>query len=101
MRHFTPDKNQAEWEEVQKRLNVGYNKECYYPDWLTNIVMEKKPSGSWRICVDYAYINKACLKDCFPFPKINQLEDSISYHGYLTFMDTYADFHQIPMWERY
>lgn len=35
------------------------------------------------MCVDYTYLNRPCLKDYFPFSKINQLEDLISYHGYL------------------
>ncbi|XP_071739720.1 uncharacterized protein [Rutidosis leptorrhynchoides] len=31
----------------------------------------KKADGSWRMCVDYKDINKACPKDNYPMPKID------------------------------
>lgn len=38
--------------------------------------MVKKPSGKWRMCVDFMDLNKACPKDSFPLPHINLLIDS-------------------------
>ena len=38
--------------------------------------MVKKTNGKWRICVDFTDLNKACPKDKFPLPKIDQLVDS-------------------------
>ena len=69
----------------------------YYPDWLTNIVMVKKANGKWRMCVDFTDLNKACPKDSYPLPRIDQLVDSIAGHKLLSFMDTFSGYNQIKM----
>ena len=48
--------------------------------------------------MDYTDLNKACPKDSFPPPKLDQLVDSTAGHALLSFMDAYSGFHQIPMW---
>ena len=58
-------------EEVAKFKKVGAIKEVFYPKWLANTVVVKKKSGKWRVCVDFMDLNKACLKDPFPIPKID------------------------------
>ena len=69
----------------------------FYPEWLANIVMVKKNNGKWRMCVDFTDLNKACLKDSFPLPRINQLVDSTTGHKLLSFMDAFSDYYQIMM----
>ena len=39
------------------------------------------------MCVDFTDLNKACPKDSFPLPRIDQLVDSTAGHKLLTFMD--------------
>ncbi|GJR49359.1 reverse transcriptase domain-containing protein [Tanacetum coccineum] len=41
----------------------------FAPMWLSNPVMVKKHDGSWRMCVDFTDLNKACPQDCYPFQK--------------------------------
>ena len=38
------------------------------------------------MCVDYTDLNKACPKDSFPLPKIDQLVDSTIGHALLSIM---------------
>ena len=71
----------------------------YYLDWLANIVLVKKANGKWRMCVDFTDLNKACSKDSFPLPRIDQLVDSTAGHKLLTFMDTFSGYNQIKMAE--
>ena len=40
-------------EEVMKLKYAGAIKEVFYPKWLANIVVVKKKSGKWRVCVDF------------------------------------------------
>ena len=89
-RVFAPERNQAITEEVSKLLTVGFIREMYYPDWLANIVLVKKANGKWRMCVDFTNLNKACPKDSFPLPRIDQLVDSTARHKLLTFMDAFS-----------
>ncbi|GJS62400.1 hypothetical protein Tco_0657184 [Tanacetum coccineum] len=46
--------------KVQKLVEVGIMREVYYHDWLSNLVMVKKHDSSWRMCVDFTDLNKAC-----------------------------------------
>ena len=55
----------------------------------------KKPNGKWRICVDFTNLNKACPKDNFSLPRINQLVDTTSRHQLLIFIVAYSGYDQI------
>ena len=76
-------------------LEVDFIREVFYPDWLVNVVMVKKSNGKWRMCVDFTDMNKACPKDSFPLPRIDQLVDSTARHKLLSFMDALSGYNQI------
>ena len=42
---------------------IVHRQNVYYPDWLANVVIVKKASRKWRMCVDFTDLNKACPKD--------------------------------------
>ena len=76
---------------------AGAIEEVFYPEWLVNIVVVKKKSGKWRVCVDFTDLNKACPKDPFPMPKIDQLVDATVGHPRMRFLDAFQGYHQIPL----
>jgi hypothetical protein len=96
-RSFAPERNQAVDEEVQKLLKARFIREVDYPEWLANVVLVKKTTEKWRMCVDFTDLNKACPKDSFPLPRIDLLVDSTSGHELLTFMDAFSGYNQIHM----
>ena len=49
--------------------------------------------------VDYTGLNKACPKDLFPLPRIDQIVDSTLGCETLCFLDAYSGYHQIAMIE--
>ena len=59
--------------------------------------MVKKSNDKWRICIDFTDLNKACPKDSFPLPRIDQLVDSTTRHKLLSFMDAFSGYNQILM----
>nr|XP_009625267.1 uncharacterized protein LOC104116171 [Nicotiana tomentosiformis] len=61
--------------------------------------MVKKKNVKWRMCVYFIDLNKACLKDSFPLPHINQLIDTTARHELLSFLDAYSGYNQILMEE--
>ena len=67
-------------EEVFKFKRAGAIKEVFYLEWLANMVVVKKKSGKWGVCVDFTDLNKACPKDPFSLPWIDQLVDAITGH---------------------
>ncbi|GJS31933.1 reverse transcriptase domain-containing protein [Tanacetum coccineum] len=58
-----PERNKAIYEEVEKLVDACIMKEVHYHSWLSNPVMVKKHDDSWRMCVDFKDLNKACSKD--------------------------------------
>jgi hypothetical protein len=69
----------------------------YHPDWLANPILVPKKYKDWRICVDYTDPNKACKKDPFRLPRIDQVVDSTAGCNLLSFLDCYSGYHQIPL----
>uniref|UniRef100_A0A2N9IK88 RNase H type-1 domain-containing protein n=1 Tax=Fagus sylvatica TaxID=28930 RepID=A0A2N9IK88_FAGSY len=72
-RRTAPQHAEAMREEVDHLLKIGGVREVLYPQWLSNTVVVKKKNGKWRVCVDSTDLNKACPKDPFLLPKIDQL----------------------------
>ena len=84
-------------DEVAKFKRAGAIKEVFYPEWLANTVVVKKKSEKWRVCVDFTDLNKACPKDPFLMPRIDQLVDATAGHPRMSFLDAFQDYHQIPL----
>nr|GEW49945.1 reverse transcriptase domain-containing protein [Tanacetum cinerariifolium] len=66
-----PERNKAVSEEVKKLVEADIMKEVHYHSWLLNPVMAKKHDDSWRMCIDFKDLNKACPKDGYPLPEID------------------------------
>ena len=96
---FAPERDRAIAEEVRKLREANFIREVYYPDWLANVVMVKKASGKWRMCVDFIDLNKACPKDSYPLPRVDVLVDSTARHQLLSFMNAFSGYNQIQMHE--
>ena len=84
-------------EEVTKLKRAGAIKEVFYPEWLANTIVVKKKSGKWRVCVDFMDLNKACPKNPFPMPRIDQQVDATAGHPRMSFLDAFQGYHQIPL----
>ena len=84
-------------DEVMKLKKAGAIKEVFYLEWLANTVVVKKKSEKWRVCVDFIDLNKACPKDLFSMPQINQLVDAIAGHPRMSFLDAFQGYHQIEL----
>ena len=96
-RRSSPAHADAVVEEVERLIEAEAIREVQYPTWLANTVVVKKKNGKWRVCVDFTDLNKACPKDSFPLPKIDQLIDATAGHERMSFLDAYRGYHQIAM----
>ena len=83
--------------EDQKLKEAEIIKEIYFLKWLANTVVVKKKNDKWRVCVDFTDLNRACPKDPFPMPKIDQLVDSTYRHPRISFLDAFQGYHQIAL----
>ena len=96
-RSFAPERQKAINEEVGKLLQAGAIREVEYPEWLANVVLVKNENGKWRLCIDFTDVNKACLEDSFPLPRIDLIVDATAGHELLSFMDAFFGYNQISM----
>nr|GEW60182.1 reverse transcriptase domain-containing protein [Tanacetum cinerariifolium] len=98
-RGHAPKRAKAIQAEVRKLVEAGIMREVFYHDWLSNPVMVKKHDGSWRMCVDFTDLNKACPQDCYPLPKIDWKVESLCGYPFKCFLDAYKGYHQIQLAE--
>ena len=82
-----------EGEEVARLLAAEFIREIYHSEWLSNVVMVPKKDDSHRMCIDFKHINRACPKDHFPLPRIDQIVDSTAWCERLSFLDAYSGYH--------
>ena len=83
-------------EELLKVLNARFIYPISDSKWVSPlVVVPKKVTGKWCICVDFWELNKATLKDYFPFPFIDQVLDTLSDKQYFSFLDGYSGYNQI------
>jgi hypothetical protein len=94
---LTPSQKDVLKREIARLLDASFIKEVYHPDWLINPVLVPKKNKDWRMCVDYTELNKACKKDMFGLPRIDQVVDSMAGCSLLSFLDCYSGYHQIPL----
>jgi hypothetical protein len=100
LRRFTDDRWDAIKKELVKLLATDFIREVFHPEWLANpILVRKKNSNEWRMCVDYTDLNKHCPKDPFGLPRIDQVIDSMAGCDLLYFLDCYSGCHQIAIKE--
>ena len=83
--------------EVEKLKDAKVIWEVVHADWLSNMVVIPKHTGGGRLYIDYSDLNKACPKDPYPLPHIDQIMDSTAGCDLLCFLDAFSGYHQIKM----
>ena len=91
------DHSNAVKDEVMKFKQTGAIKEVFYPKWLANTMVVKKKNGKWQVCVDFTDLNNACPKNLFLMPKIDQLVDATVGHPWMSFLNAFQGYHQVPL----
>ncbi|GKE19677.1 hypothetical protein Tco_1427254 [Tanacetum coccineum] len=72
--------------EVQKLVGAGIMR-----------LKQGLSAGSWRMCVDFTDLNKACPQDCYPLSEIDWKVESLCGYPFKCFLDAYKGYHQIQM----
>jgi hypothetical protein len=81
--------------EVQRLQDTKVIREVLYPVWLANTVQVKKKNRTWRMCVDFTNLNKACKMDDFPLERVDKIVDVAANSEMLSLLDMFSGYHQI------
>jgi hypothetical protein len=84
-------------QEIEKLNKAKLISEVAHPTWIANPVVVPKANGSGRLCVDFTSLNKACPRNPYPLPRIDQIFDSTAGCDLLCFLDAFFGYHQIKM----
>lgn len=76
-------------EEANKLKRIRAIKKVFYPECLANTVVVRKKTGKLRMCVNFTNLNKACPKDPFSVPRIDQLIDATFVHPRMSFLNAF------------
>lgn len=79
-RRHSPEKAEATGRIVKGLLETQLIYEAKYTKWISNIVLEKKELGKWRMCIDYTNLDRAYSKDSyFPLNIDKLVDNSVRY----------------------
>ena len=83
--------------EVEKMLDDGLIRPCWYTEWISSVVPVQKKDGRWCVCVDFRDLNRATPKDEYPMPVAETLINAAAGHKIMSFLDGNASYNQIFM----
>jgi len=72
--------------KVDELLQMGFVEHSKSP-YSFPIVMVKKKTGKWRLCVYFRQINAKSVKDAYPMPRINYILDQLREARYISSLD--------------
>jgi hypothetical protein len=78
-------------------LKAGFIYPIHLTQWVSNPVSVDKKQGTIRVCTDFRDLNKACLKDNYPTPFIDQIIDECAGCEAFSFMDGFSGYNQIQI----
>jgi hypothetical protein len=81
--------------EVEKLLKAGFIYPVALTEWVSNPVPIDNKGGSIHVCVYYRDITKACPKDNFPTPFVDQIVDDCAGSEIFSLIDGFSGYNQI------
>lgn len=90
-------------EEIDKQINQLLDQKVIEPSvspWASPVVLVKKKTGDWRLCIDYRKLNDITVKDAHPLPRIDDTLDALQGNYFFTSLDLHSGYWQVAMNER-
>nr|GFB71266.1 putative reverse transcriptase domain-containing protein [Tanacetum cinerariifolium] len=71
-----------------------------FSHWGAPVLFVKKKDGSFRMCIDYQELNKLTIKNCYSFPRIDDLFDQLQGSSLYSKIDLRSGYHQLRVREK-
>lgn len=93
-------KNPAMQAVINKQVDELLKLNCIEPSksaYSSPIVLVRKKTGEWRMCVDYRQVNAKSITDAYPLPRINHILEKLREARYISTIDLKNGYWQIPV----
>jgi hypothetical protein len=65
--------------------------------WSPPVVLVRKKTGDFRLCVDYRKLNDVTKRECFPLPRIDDTLDTLAAAKWFTTLDLKSGYWQVAL----
>ncbi|KAM8717987.1 hypothetical protein ACLKA7_004659 [Drosophila subpalustris] len=83
-------------EQVNELIQAGAIEPSRSPH-SAPIVLVRKKTGDWRMCIDYRQLNAHSIPDAYPVPRINHILERLRHARFISTLDLKHGYWQIPM----
>jgi hypothetical protein len=84
-------------DEVEKILKDGFIYPVQLMQWVSNPISINKKKGMIHMCMEFLDLNKACPKNKFPTPFIDQIVDECPGCEVFSFIAGFSGYNQIQI----
>ena len=85
-------------ERIQKQIEAMLDQGIIEPStWMALAVFVPKKSGEIRLCVDYQELNKKTVKDAYPLPLPDEVQDCLAGSTLFSTLDLQSGYWQLPI----
>lgn len=81
---------------IQDLLTHGIIQESVSP-YASPVLLIKKKTGDYRMCIDFRRLNAITVKDKYPLPLVEDQIDRLGDHKYFIGLDLASGYYQVPM----
>jgi hypothetical protein len=87
--------------ELENLKKEGVIYPIRHSDWISNPTIVRKKIGEIRMCVDFIDLNKASIKDNFPFPNMEFLLQQVIGSTCTSMLDGFSGYNHVLVNEEY
>ena len=90
-------KRQALSDEIRRLLELGIISPSTSPWGAPVVLVARKDKKTWRICLDYRWLNLCSLKDSYPLPRIDDSLDALRGASWFSTLDLASGYYQVEL----